>query len=166
MPLWQVGDMDPDLIFAWPRIIDINNIDNQLDATLDAPTMLPAAGRRHRGCITSIPQAVTHSLVLLKMGKIIARNIIFVVPCIMLNSEINPTRCNNCVYSSQCLYSTCFGWQFHPSSSSWWWVEWCWVELSPETCRVKPLRRINSIVASCWIYFTTMPETCWGDWNY
>ena len=33
------------------------------------------------------------------------------------NSEINPTRCNNCVYSS-------------------------------------PLRRINAIVASCWIYFT------------
>ena len=31
-------------------------------------------------------------------------------------SEINPTRCNNCVYSSQWLYSTCFGWQFHPSS--------------------------------------------------
>jgi len=28
-------------------------------------------------------------------------NLIFVVPCIMLNSEINPTRCNNCVYSSQ-----------------------------------------------------------------
>ena len=25
------------------------------------------------------------------------------------NSEINPTRCNNCVYSSQWLYSTCFG---------------------------------------------------------
>ena len=24
-------------------------------------------------------------------------NLIFVVPCIMLNSEINPTRCNNCV---------------------------------------------------------------------
>ena len=32
------------------------------------------------------------------------------------SSEINPTRCNNCVYSSQWLYSTCFGWQFHPSS--------------------------------------------------
>ena len=31
-------------------------------------------------------------------------NLIFVVPCIMLNSEINPTRCNNCVYSSQWLY--------------------------------------------------------------
>jgi len=30
------------------------------------------AGRQHRGCI--IPQVVTHSLVLLKMGKIIARN--------------------------------------------------------------------------------------------
>ena len=36
-------------------------------------------------------------------------NLIFVVPCIMLISEINPTRCNNCVYSSQWLYSTCFG---------------------------------------------------------
>ena len=31
---------------------------------------------------------------------------------------------------------------------------WWWVELSPETCRVKPLRRINAIFASCWIYFT------------
>jgi hypothetical protein len=31
-------------------------------------------------------------------------NLIFVVPCIMLNSKINPTRCNNCVYSSQWLY--------------------------------------------------------------
>ena len=32
----------------------------------NAPTMLPAGGRQHRGCI--IPKAVTHSLVLLKMG--------------------------------------------------------------------------------------------------
>jgi len=40
----------------------------------NAPTMLPARGRRHRGCI--IPQAVTHSLVLLKMGKILARNML------------------------------------------------------------------------------------------
>ena len=31
--------------------------------------------------------------------------LIFVVPCIMLNSEIIPTRCNNCVYSSQWFYS-------------------------------------------------------------
>ena len=30
------------------------------------------------------------------------------------DSEIIPTRCNNCVYSSQWLYSTCFGWRFHP----------------------------------------------------
>ena len=37
------------------------------------------------------------------------KRLIFVVPCIMLNSEIIPTRCNNCVYSSQWLYSTCFG---------------------------------------------------------
>jgi len=28
------------------------------------------------------------------------------------------------------------------------------VELSPETCRVKPSRKTNAIVASCWIYFT------------
>ena len=33
-----------------------------------------ATGRQHRGC--SIPQAVTHSLVLLKMDKIIARNML------------------------------------------------------------------------------------------
>ena len=36
----------------------------------NAPMMLLACGRQHRGYI--IPQAVTHSLVLLKMGKIIA----------------------------------------------------------------------------------------------
>jgi len=34
----------------------------------NAPTLLPAGtGRQHRGCI--IPQAVTHSLVLLKWAK-------------------------------------------------------------------------------------------------
>jgi len=40
----------------------------------NAPTMLPDTGRQHRGCIIS--QAVTYSLVLLKMGKIIARNML------------------------------------------------------------------------------------------
>ena len=40
----------------------------------NAPTMLPVGGRQHLGRI--IPQAVTHSLVLLKMGKIIARNML------------------------------------------------------------------------------------------
>ena len=35
---------------------------------------------------------------------------------VVVSSEIIPTRCNNCVYSSQWLYSTCFGWQSHPSS--------------------------------------------------
>ena len=34
----------------------------------------PVAGRQQRGCI--IPQTVTHSLVLLKMGKIISRNML------------------------------------------------------------------------------------------
>ena len=48
------------LIFAWTCINDINNIDKTC--------------RQHRGCI--IPQAVTSSLVLLKMGKIIARNML------------------------------------------------------------------------------------------
>ena len=33
----------------------------------NAPTMLPATGRQHRGCI--IPQAVTHSVVVLKIGQ-------------------------------------------------------------------------------------------------
>ena len=33
-----------------------------------------AIGRQHRGSI--IPQTVTHSLVLLKMGKIISRNML------------------------------------------------------------------------------------------
>ena len=38
------------------------------------PTILLAGGRQHRGYI--IPQAVTHSLVLLKMGKIISLNML------------------------------------------------------------------------------------------
>ena len=37
----------------------------------NAPTMLLAGGRQHRRCI--IPQAVTRSLVLLKISKIIAQ---------------------------------------------------------------------------------------------
>ena len=40
---------------------------------LDAEELrIQATGRQQRGCI--IPQAVTHSLVLLKIGEIIARN--------------------------------------------------------------------------------------------
>jgi hypothetical protein len=42
--------------------------------------------------------------------------------------EISPTRCDNCVFYSQWLYSTCFGWQSHPSSgvqcSIWPQVSW------------------------------------------
>jgi len=41
---------------------------------LDRASLLPAGGRQHHACI--MPQAVTHSLVLLKMGKIIARNML------------------------------------------------------------------------------------------
>jgi hypothetical protein len=55
-------------------------------------------------------------------------NLIFVVPCVMLYSgEISPTRCNNCVFYSQWLFSTCFGWQSHPSSG----VQCCiWPQVS------------------------------------
>ena len=40
----------------------------------NAPTMLPAGGQQHRRCI--IPQTVTHSLVLPKVGKVTARNML------------------------------------------------------------------------------------------
>ena len=43
-------------------------------------------------------------------GNNIILALIFVVPCIMLYiGEISPTRCNNCVFYSQWLYSTCIG---------------------------------------------------------
>jgi hypothetical protein len=46
-----------------------------LAGSLDAEFLrTQAAGQQHRRCIT--PQAVTHSLVLLKMGEIIARNML------------------------------------------------------------------------------------------
>jgi len=46
-----------------------------LEVMLESESMmLPAGGRQHHGYI--IPQTVTHSLVLLKMGKIISRNIL------------------------------------------------------------------------------------------
>ena len=99
----------------------------------------------------------------------------------MLNSEIIPTRCNNALNTQHsekqhCITRQCYL-QLNTTDNdkttriltklqhkytclperpytaalySWWWVE-----LSPETCRVKPLRRINAIVASCWIYFTS-----------
>jgi len=34
----------------------------------------------------------------------------------LYSGEISPTRYINCVFYSQWLYSTCFGWQSHPSS--------------------------------------------------
>ena len=43
------------------------------------------------------------------------------------SGEISPTRCNICVFYSQWLYSTCFGWQSHPSSG----VQCCiWPQVS------------------------------------
>ena len=49
------------------------NAHNTLPAGSLEAEALPV-GRQHPGCI--IPQAVTHSLVLLKMGVIIARNML------------------------------------------------------------------------------------------
>jgi hypothetical protein len=57
----------------------------------------PVAGRQHRGCI--IPQAVTHSLVLLKMGKIIAQNVLS-----WLELLISRYRCIKLVVSIIFLY--------------------------------------------------------------
>ena len=48
-------------------------------------------------------------------------------PRLFDGGEISPTRCNNCVFYSQWLYSTCFGWQSHPSSG----VQCCiWPQVS------------------------------------
>ena len=49
----------------------------------NAVTMLPAGGRQHRRCI--IPQAVTHSLVLLKLGKIIVQQTANYTPGDLIN---------------------------------------------------------------------------------
>jgi len=46
-----------------------------LASSLEAEELhFQATGQQYRGCI--IPQAVTHSLVFLKMGKIIAQNML------------------------------------------------------------------------------------------
>ena len=135
--------------------------------------------------------------------------LIFVVPCIMLNSEINPTRCNNCVYSAQWLYSYMFRVTIPPiirstmlymasgrqvyckltksvitiifdttanmQSQVFYHTNPTYYPLVVSLCLlggrirvcfvgyvlhkliwVKPLRRINTIVASCWIYFTIL----------
>ena len=57
-------------------------------------------------CYSEFPNNTFHVFSMIKYQHVC---LIFVVPCIMLNSEIIPTRCNNCVYSSQWLYSICFG---------------------------------------------------------
>jgi len=46
--------------------------------------------------------------------------------------EMSPTRCNNCVFYSQCLYSTSFGRQSHPSSGVQCciWPQVCWLTAS------------------------------------
>ena len=61
------------LIFRKKKLPFLNNV--KFTAEGDKRQMLPVAdGRQHRQCI--IPQNVTHSLVLLKMGKIISRNLL------------------------------------------------------------------------------------------
>ena len=57
-------------------LINLYIIINKQDAAVRGKFYADVAeGRQHRGgCIT--PQAVTHSLVLLKMGKIISQNML------------------------------------------------------------------------------------------
>ena len=90
-------------------------------------------------------------------------NLIFVVPCIMHSEkqhgitrrwylQLNTTdndKTTRILTKLQHKY-TCLPERPYTALYSWWLVE-----LSPETCRAKPLRRINAIVASCWNYFTT-----------
>ena len=57
----------------------------------NALTMLPATGRQHRRCI--IPQAVTHSLVLLKMGEIIAPKQVELIGIINKPLLLHPDGC-------------------------------------------------------------------------
>ena len=52
----------------------------------------------------------------------------------LYSGEISPTRCNNCVFYSQMALLHMFRVTIF-KLYSWWWVR-----LSPETCRVKPLR--------------------------
>ena len=64
--------------------------------------MLPATGRQHRGFI--IPQAVTHSLVFLKTGKIIARNMLSWLELIGIISKPLLLHLVGCIYY---LYQWC-----------------------------------------------------------
>jgi len=47
----------------------------------------------------------------------------------LYSGEVSPTRCNNCVFYSQWLYSTCFGWDCHPKH-----VEKSHCELKKRNC--------------------------------
>jgi len=66
--------------------------------------------------VTKVTKVITATLVTMiakvtiptfvtMVAKVLIANLVTMKLC----SEINPTRCNNCVYSSQWLYSTCFG---------------------------------------------------------
>ena len=152
---------------------------------------------RLRNCATELSLVQRVHSGSLAMPSVQWRPMVLFVRKYRSNSEIN-TRCNNCVYSSQCFtlhdlgdnsthhqeYNAVYGLSGRQvylccnfvnilvvlslsvvlscrcSLSCYavlflWMLSVEWVELSPETCRVKPLRRINAIVASCWIHFTT-----------
>ena len=74
--------------------------------------------------------------------------LIFEVPFITLNSEMIPTRCNNCVYSSQWLYSTCFGWQFYPSSGV-------------QCCMAFQVGRYTYVVILSIFWLSYLCRSCW-----
>ena len=135
--------------------------------------MLLAGGRQHRGCI--IPQTVTHSLVLLKMGKIISRNMLswlellisrycyiyLVVYIIYINDAIvaemelqgvlswvrwNSMEFHLIHHSSQPQYRLTIREAVRTVMCSWWWAE-----EPPETYRASVEINKSRKVASCWL---------------
>ena len=60
--------------YCQPILLLAATVDEMERSSISSTVAAPATGRQHCGCI--IPQTVTHSLVLLKMGKIISRNML------------------------------------------------------------------------------------------
>ena len=117
----EAGELHPTSprLFCQNEVIQINNAYLFCSVTFQGlgPSRDPIVHFRKcnlqwkAGCTLYIIQTFPHSHFPAIVLEMAGQDLIFVVPCIMLNSEIIPTRCNNCVYSSQWLYSTCFGWQ-------------------------------------------------------
>jgi len=49
------------------------------------------------------------SIVVVVVVVVVIVVVVVVIVVVVYSGEISPTRCNNCVFYSQWLYSTCFG---------------------------------------------------------